>query len=265
MNGEADAELLAESRQRLREVRERIARACHDADRSPSEITLIGACKRQPAARIAAVVRAGLSHLGENYVREAQDIQTALLPLLDGEDISSAEAKTPPHWHMIGHLQRNKAALAAGIFQAVDSVDSARLARSLNRRAEETGAVLDICLQVNLSGEKSKSGISEEELPSLLEACLPLTHLRTRGLMTMPAPHPDPEAARSTFARLRGLRDTLSTRPEGGALRDLNMGMSGDLEIAIQEGATMVRVGTDLFGQRPPATSKAESGAENGT
>ena len=132
------------------------------------------------------------------------------------------------------------------------------MARALATRAREAGNVLDICLQVNLSGEESKSGCAEAEVGDLLAACVQLPDLRVVGLMTLPAPGSGPEAARPAFARLRALRDTLSREPGGAALHHLNMGMSRDLEIAIEEGSTLVRVGTDLFGERPMGGRNAE-------
>ena len=250
-------ELLADAEARLAAVRTRIAQACRAAGRQASEVTLVGACKRQPIDRIAAAICAGLGDLGENYVQAARDARLALARRLDGH-FGSAPAPAP-NWRMIGHLQRNKAAQAVEIFAAVDSVDSGRLARALAGRAQAAGTSLDICLQVNLSGESTKSGCSEADLPGLLAECAGLPGLRVVGLMTMPAPGPG--FARETFARLGGLRDTLSREPGGEGLLHLNMGMSGDLEIAIAEGATLIRVGTDLFGARPPAREELETDA----
>jgi hypothetical protein len=245
-----DPQLLAEAEARLADVHGRIERACAAAGRSPSEITLVGACKRQPIDRIAALVCAGLRELGENYVQAAE----ATRPLLEqrlGDHFAGAPAPSPA-WRMIGHLQRNKAAAAVEVFRAVDTVDTGRLARALARRAEALGGVVEVCLQVNLSGEPSKSGCSEDGLSELLADCAPLRGLRVVGLMTLPPA--DPEAARSAFARLRDLRGTLSREPGGHTLHHLNMGMSGDLEVAIEEGSTVVRVGTDLFGDRVDAS-----------
>ena len=243
-------QLLAEAEARLARVHERIERACASAGRSPSEITLVGACKRQPVDRIAAAVCAGLRELGENYVQAAETARPLLEKRL-GEHFGEAPAPCPG-WRMIGHLQRNKAAAAAKVFSAVDTVDTGRLARALAGRAEALGGIMEVCLQVNLTGEPSKSGCSEENLSELLADCLGLPGLRLVGLMTLPPA--DPEAARSAFARLRDLRDTLSKTPGARTLRHLNMGMSGDLEVAIEEGATVVRVGTDLFGERSDAS-----------
>ena len=252
MSGRLDPELLAQAETRLEALRARIAGACTRAGRDPSEIILVGACKRQPVERIAAVVCAGLDQLGENYVQAAQATQAALRACLEAH--FPAAPVPQPSWRMIGHLQRNKASQAVDVFGCVDTVDNPRLARALAGRAEAAGVELEICLQVNLSGESTKSGCSEAELEDLLSACSALPALRVVGLMTMPAPGPAPESARDTFARLRGLRDTLQLEPGGTGLQHLNMGMSADLEVAIEEGATVVRVGSDLFGERTPAS-----------
>jgi len=248
MSPPLDPDVLAQGRARLESVRSRIAAACATAGRDPAEITLVGACKRQPPEVIAAAVCAGLGQLGENYVQAALATQALLRPLLEAHAPGGPVAL--PAWRMIGHLQRNKASQAVEAFGCVDTVDNPRLAKALARRAEAAGVQIEICLQVNLSGESTKSGCAEAELEALLGECSALPSLRVVGLMTMPAPGPTPDSARETFARLRGLRDTLQREPGGAALRHLNMGMSADLEVAIEEGATVIRVGTDLFGER---------------
>ncbi|MDP6540758.1 MAG: YggS family pyridoxal phosphate-dependent enzyme [Planctomycetota bacterium] len=230
--------------EQLAAVHERIAVAARRAAREPSAITLVGVSKRQPQERVVAAVAAGLRHLGENFAQEARDKRPALLAAL-------AERGAPaPRWHFIGQLQRNKARLVAPHFDLVESVDRESLAVALDRRAGEAGRTLDVLLQVNLSGEAQKGGVREEELPRLLAATAPLPHLRVTGLMGVPAAGTDPEQARPAFARLRALRDTLSSGTEGGTLQELSMGMSGDFEVAIEEGATIVRVGTAIFGPR---------------
>lgn len=254
MSGAIDAGVLKEVGDRVADVRSRVRAACERAGRDPAEVTLIGACKRQSLPRIAAAVCAGVTSLGENYVQEARDTQSALADLLSRH--CAPEPAPVPEWRLIGHLQRNKARHAATLFGAIDTVDRPELARELEKRAAAADVHLDICLQVNLSGEAQKSGTHEEGLAALLSACSELLHLRVIGLMTLPAADPDPEVARSTFARLRALRDTLSSGPGGQGLSDLNMGMSGDFETAIEEGATLVRVGSALFGERP--TREAE-------
>jgi pyridoxal phosphate enzyme (YggS family) len=247
-------ELIAELAERVADIRERISRACRRASRSPEEITLVGACKRQPLPRIAAGVCAGVTELGENYVQEARDKQAALAELLRAQHGSTPIPAL--RWRMIGHLQRNKARRVIGLFDCIDTVDRLSLARELDKRLAATEDTLDVCVQVNLSREEQKAGVAPEDLPALLAACGDLRHLRVVGLMTMPAANPDPQASRSTFAQLRELRDTLSHGPGGEQLSELNMGMSGDFEVAIEEGSTLVRVGTALYGAREQPVSE---------
>lgn len=227
---------------RFAAVRARVDAACARAGRDPAGVTLIGACKRQPIERIAAAVVAGVGELGENYVQGARDAQPALAALLERHDVPR------PRWRLIGNLQRNKARLAVELFAAIDSLDREALAVELDRRAGASGRTLDVCLQIDLSDEPGRSGIPPDAAAGLLGACAPLGHLRVVGLMTMPAA--DPDRARAAFAQLRDLRDTLRRGPGAGSLDELNMGMSGDFEIAIEEGATHVRIGTALFGER---------------
>lgn len=225
---------------RLAEVRGRIAAAAERAGRNPAEVTLVGISKRMPVALAVAGVRAGLDDLGENYVQEARAKIPAVAEIL-GEDA--------PRWHYVGALQRNKAKDAVALFDVVQSVDRASLARELARRAEAVGRRLAVHLQVNLSGEEQKAGCAPEEAEALLAACAGLPGLEVQGLMTLPAPG-EAEAARPAFARLRDLRERLAGLPGGEALRDLSMGMSADFEVAVEEGATLVRVGTAIFGPR---------------
>ena len=219
---------------RLADVRARIAAAAKRAGRDPDEIALVGVSKRHPPEAVAAAARAGLTRFGENFVQEAR----GKIPKVQGLPLS---------WHFVGRLQRNKARLAAEIFAWVESLDRAPLADALDRGAAEHGRELTVLLQVNLSGEPQKGGAPPEELPALLEHCRGLAHLRVRGLMTVPALGEDPEAVRPTFARLRELRDCQEDRQ---SLPELSMGMSADFEVAIEEGATLVRVGTAIFGPR---------------
>jgi pyridoxal phosphate enzyme (YggS family) len=249
MSESIETQVLETVRAAVEDVRRRIAEACGRAGRDPAEVTLVGACKRQPTERIAAAVLAGVGELGENYVQEARDMQAELGALLERE---AGEGAPAPRWRMIGNLQSNKARHAVQLFSAIDTLDRAKLARELDKRAGALALSLDACVQVNLSGEPQKAGIDAEAVPELLAACAPLEHLRVVGLMTVPAAAPDPNQSRPTFARLRALRDTLAGAPGGESLRELNMGMSGDFEVAIEEGATIVRVGTALFGERAP-------------
>jgi pyridoxal phosphate enzyme (YggS family) len=223
---------------RIERVRERIATACQRAGRAPDSVRLVAVAKTHPAELVRAAVLAGVADIGENYAQELAQKRQALL------DLAGAR------WHFIGHLQRNKARLLVGHTHLVHAVDSEDLARELDRRAALAETVQDILLAINLSGEMSKSGVSAQAAPALLDLCEGLPHLRCRGLMTMP-PLPGPgeaEKSRPFFRKLRELRDHLArVRP---TLTELSMGMSADLEVAVEEGATLVRVGTDIFGPR---------------
>jgi pyridoxal phosphate enzyme (YggS family) len=246
-----DPALLAEAAARVAEVRARIARAAARAGRDPAEIRLVGACKHQPIERIAAAVCAGVGELGENYVQEARAKRPRLESLLAAH--FEGRPAPQPRWRLIGHLQRNKARHAVGCFDAIDSLDREDLALELERRAAAAELRLEVCIQVNVSGEASKSGAAEASVEALLRTCAPLAHLQVVGLMAVPAAEEDPERSRPAFAHLRRLRDKLSRAPGGESLRELSMGMSADMEPAIEEGATLVRVGTALFGPRPAA------------
>lgn len=223
--------------ERLAALRARIDAAARRAGRDPGRVRLVGAAKKQPIERVAAAVRAGLRDLGENYVQEAVAMRAALDAALDP---SLAGAIV---WHGIGHLQRNKARDAVACFAWLHGVDGAALAREIEKRAAEAGRVCTVLAQVNLSREATKSGVDETELPALLDALRGLPHLRVVGLMTMPALSSDPETGRPAFARLRELA-------ERHDLAELSMGMSDDFEVAIEEGATLVRIGSALFGAR---------------
>ena len=224
---------------RLQAVRERIATACDRVSRDPAGIRLIGVSKTQPASAIREAFAAGLRDFGENRVQEAET-KAALLA-----DLRSAGLR----FHLIGHLQANKAKKAAALFDTVHSIDEAGLAARLARAAEDEGRVLPVLVQVDLAGEDTKFGLAENHLLSTLETLRGLAALRVEGLMVLPPYADDPEQARSYFRQLRDLRDRASAF---GLLAagELSMGMSHDFEVAIEEGATMVRVGTALFGER---------------
>ena len=234
----------AEIGARLAAVRDRVRRAAERAGRSPDEIALVGVAKRKPAALVAAAARAGLRHVGENYVQEA------IPKILEVKEILEREGSAVPRWHFIGLLQRNKAGRVAECFDLIETVDRAPLAKALEQRAQAAGRVLDVLLQVNVSGERQKGGIDPAALPELLAASATWQHLRVVGLMAIPAAETDPEASRPAFARLRELRESLGSATGAGALRELSMGMSADFEVAIEEGATIIRVGTAIFGPR---------------
>jgi len=228
---------------RLTRVRERISGAAARAGRRPEQITLVGVSKRQPAEAVAALVAAGLSHCGENFVQEASEkisLVSAQLPV----------GVSPPRWHFVGRLQRNKAKRAVQLFDVIEAVDRVELAEVLASHAADAGRVLDVLLQVNLSAEPQKGGVEPERIAELALAVTRLPALRLVGLMTVPAANEQPERARPVFARLRELRDGLCRSRPGLTLPELSMGMSADFEIGIEEGATIVRVGSALFGAR---------------
>lgn len=223
----------------LHEVLQRLDNAARQAGR-PSP-RLLAVSKRQPADAIAELAEQGQQAFGENYVQEAVAKQDAL-----GAMAVSLE------WHLIGHLQSNKASLAAERFDWVQTVDRVKLVPLLARQRPATRASLNVLIQVNIDDEAGKHGCRPEEVDAIAAAILAEPQLRLRGLMAIPAPLPDLERRRAAFARMRVLFEALAARHPG--IDTLSMGMSEDLELAIAEGATMVRVGTALFGARPPRT-----------
>jgi pyridoxal phosphate enzyme (YggS family) len=218
---------MTELAQRLEQVRARIARASERARRDPAEITLLAVSKIFPASAIREAYDLGLREFGENYVQEFEG---------KASEVAGLEGA---RFHLIGHLQSNKSAKAAELFDTIQTVDSAKLAR----RLDAAGKALDVMLEVKLSTEDAKSGADPADLPALADAVRACPHLRLLGLMTMPPWSEDPEAPRPIFRRLRELAEPLG-------LKQLSMGMSNDLETAIEEGSTCVRVGTALFGKR---------------
>jgi pyridoxal phosphate enzyme (YggS family) len=230
---------------RLSEIEERITAACHRTGRSREDVQLMGVSKMHPAEALAEAVRAGITLFGENRVQEFEAKRDRLREL----GVAGAEI------HLIGHLQSNKSASAAEIFAGIDSLDSLRLAERLNDAAGRLGRKLPVLLEIKLSAEPTRAGIDPDsaELHSLLERLPHLEHLALRGLMTIAPLDEDPAAARACFRQLRVLRDSLAARYPQLDFRELSMGMSGDFEIAIEEGSTLVRIGTALFGERPPA------------
>jgi pyridoxal phosphate enzyme (YggS family) len=222
---------------RLAEVRARIAAAAGRSGRGPETITLVAVTKTFGPDEVREAIAAGQRDFGENYVQEA------------GGKIE-AVGKGDARWHFIGHLQTNKAKTAARLFDVIETVDSLDLARELDKRAAAEGRTLDALVQVNVAGEEQKAGIAPDRVETLLRAIGGLSALRVRGLMTMP-PFLPPEEVRPYFRALRDLRDRLVARAIPGISLDaLSMGMSGDFEAAIEEGATIVRVGTAIFGSR---------------
>jgi len=214
----------------------RIAEAARQSGRKPEQVRLVAVSKTHGPEAVKEALAAGQILFGENYVQEAQDKIAAVGP--------------GPSWHFIGHLQSNKAKVVAELFDVVQSVDRLKLAKALDRRAGELGRKLGVLLQVNVGGEAQKSGCAPAEAANLAQEVAKLEHLELTGLMTMPPFFDDPQRARPLFAQLRELAVRLGRDLPEGAMRHLSMGMSGDFEAAIAEGATLVRVGTAIFGQR---------------
>lgn len=238
--------------ERLAAIRDRIAAACSRVGRDPSEVVLLGVSKTHPAAAVEAAWRAGLRAFGENRVQEAlaKSRELAHLPPASGDGLE---------WHLIGPLQSNKVRPALELFRTIHSIDRPSIAEALDREAAARGLRLTGFLEINLGGEAGKHGFKPEGLAEAVRPLAGLQHLRIAGLMAIPPQGPDPdtpEGSRSWFVRLRELRDALAGRPEwsgwmsSGSAGWLSMGMSHDFEVAIEEGATHVRVGTALFGSR---------------
>ena len=232
--------------ERYARVLDRIDAACASAGRPRESVRLIAVSKLHPAESLAQVAAAGQIDFGENYVQEALQKRQDL-----SADPATAAQCAGIRWHMIGHVQSRKAPQVAGAFNLVHTLDSRKLADAFERRLAEGGARQPVLFEVNVGGESQKSGVMSADLPELadyvLEHC---PHLEVQGLMCLPPIFDAGDAARPHFERLRELRDALSTRL-GLPLPELSMGMSGDFEGAVAEGATMVRIGTDIFGPRP--------------
>ncbi|HTY22376.1 MAG TPA: YggS family pyridoxal phosphate-dependent enzyme [Desulfomonilaceae bacterium] len=222
----------------LARILEKIRSASIRAGRDPGEVRIVAAAKGQGREKILGAIKAGIRIIGHNYLQEAMQ---------EASFQDSADVET----HMIGHLQRNKAGKAVELFQVVETVDDVRLASALDRRAGALGSVMHVMIQVNLAQEPQKSGIAEHAVEQLVCAIREMYAVRLIGLMTMPPFFDDPERARPYFARLRELRDKLiASGMLTSDMRELSMGMTGDFEAAVLEGATMVRIGTALFGPR---------------
>ncbi|MFL6536763.1 MAG: YggS family pyridoxal phosphate-dependent enzyme [Chthoniobacterales bacterium] len=227
----------------LERVKEQIANACARSGRNPDEIALVAVTKTHPAERVREAIEAGQTLFGENKVQEAR----AKIP-----DLPSSA-----HWHFIGHLQKNKIRQALPLFEMMHSVDSLELAKAINRIAEEEGHRPHVLLEVNVAGEGSKFGFKPEKLREELEQLLALDRLTIEGLMTIPPLAPEAEASRRFFIALRELRNELQ-QTAGVQLPHLSMGMTDDFPIAIEEGATFVRVGTAIFGKRTPLRERVQ-------
>lgn len=223
----------------VRRVRTRMHRAAERAGRDPASVRLVAASKTVDAARIRAAIAAGVTILGENYLQETRQ----KLGQLGRSDVE---------WHLIGPLQRNKVRYVFDLFDMMHSLDRLELAEEINRRAERLGRRLPVLLEVNVGGEASKSGWTPDDLLSDARQLATIPNIQVRGLMTVPPPTPQPHEARPFFRQLRQLRDRLTQEGYNGMTFDeLSMGMTADYEVAIEEGATLVRVGTAIFGPRP--------------
>lgn len=221
--------------ERIRHIEERIQHACVRSGRSREEVALVAVTKTQDAGRINEALAAGLSDIGENRVQEY---------------LSKRDALLPHRFHMIGHLQRNKVRQIIEHVDLIHSVDSMTLAEEIERLAATSDREVDVLLEVNSSGEESKYGVAPTEVAALAEALLRLSHVRLRGLMTVAAYVEDAETLRPAFRRMRELRDQLAGRHPDAGIRELSMGMTNDFEIAIEEGATLIRLGSAIFGPR---------------
>jgi pyridoxal phosphate enzyme (YggS family) len=219
----------------LNQIRQRMAAACERAGRRPDSVTLLAVTKSQPPEAVSEAAGLGLLLFGENKVQEAR----AKIPLCPGR----------LRWHMIGHLQSNKCRDAVGLFEMIQSVDSLSLAAEINKRAEQLAKTVPILLEANIVGEASKFGYRPDVLLADLPRLNALPRVEIHGIMTIPPWSPLPERARPVFRKLRELKEQCEQRL-GAPLPQLSMGMSGDFEVAIEEGATMVRIGTALFGER---------------
>ena len=224
----------------IEKIRERIDRACLRSGRKGTDVTLLAVAKTFPAERIAEVVSCGVQDIGENYVQELLSKREAL-------------PDTGIRWHFIGHLQSNKVKYIAGWIHLIHAVDSTRLAEEINRKAEHAGRTIDVMIEVNSTGEDSKYGIPPDGAEALVTSLAGFEHIRVVGLMTMGLFLPDPETSRPLYRSMARLRTQLGRLNQKNAeMTQLSMGMTGDFEVAIEEGATIVRIGTALFGKRKP-------------
>jgi hypothetical protein len=228
---------MADVAQNFQTVRERVAQAAERAGRNPDDIIVVGASKLVEVARIEQAIAAGLKHVGENYVQEARPKVEAI-----GGQVT---------WHFIGHLQTNKARDVVRLFDVVHSLDRMELAKELSKRAVAAGKVMDVFIEVNIAGEETKSGVAPGEVETLIHQAAELPNVRVRGLMTMPPPFDDAEKSRPYFRALRLLKEQLHQKNVPNVnLSELSMGMTADFEIAVEEGASIIRIGTGIFGPR---------------
>ena len=225
-------------KKRLSNVKERIKKAAIDCSRDPDTIRLVAVSKTMPEDRVREAIKAGADILGENYIQEARDKINAL-------------SSYPVSWHFIGHLQSNKAKYAVKLFDMIHTVDSLKLANELNKQAKKINKIQKILIQVNISMESTKSGVHEEDAQKLIKEISLFENISIKGLMTMPPFFNNPEKAGPCFSALRTLRDNIRDKAIRNVnMHELSMGMTGDFEVAIKEGATLVRIGTAIFGER---------------
>jgi PLP dependent protein len=218
-------------------VREQVATAAQRCGRRAEDITIVCAAKTKGPEAVRAAIAGGATDIGENYVQEARE--------------KIAQVPDPAHWHLIGHLQRNKAKEAVRLFTLIHSLDTEALAQELHRQGEKQGKIVRALIEVNLGGEQSKSGIAPAHVEPLLEAVATLPSLHVEGFMTVPPPGPNAEASRPYFHELARLRERYARfQTTNIALRTLSMGMTDDYQVAIEEGATIVRIGRAIFGER---------------
>lgn len=225
-------------KQNLATIRERIDKAAVEAGRNPSDIKLVAVSKTKPAEAVIEAAEAGATIFGENYIQESiEKAETVKVPGIE--------------WHFIGHLQSNKAKFAVRIFDMIHSVDSLKLAKEIDKQAKKIGKVQDILVQVNISMEETKSGVSEAQAEDLVKSIGALDNVSVKGLMTMPPFFNEPDQARPYFSALRTLAERIRALGlKNVSMSELSMGMTGDFEPAIQEGSTYVRIGTAIFGSR---------------
>ncbi len=231
----------------LENVFTRLERAARKAGRDPGEVTLVAASKTVEPKRIKEAISAGARVFGENYVQEAK------------EKIEKTKRK-PVKWHFIGHLQKNKAKAAVEMFDMIETIDSIELAREISKKAKTAKKEVDVLIEVNIAKERSKSGVTPKQTERLAKQIAALENLKLRGLMAIPPIAENPEATRPYFITLRRIAERINKeRIDGVFLHELSMGMSNDFEVAVEEGATIVRVGTAIFGERKPKPKKPAS------
>lgn len=228
--------------ERIEQIRARIGSACARVNREPASVTLVAVSKTFSAEHIKEALRAGVRDFGENYVQEL---------LRKRKDLEQSHIR----WHFVGHLQSNKVKTIIDWIDMIHSVDNRRLAEEISNRAARAGRTVDVLVEVNTTGEATKFGVRPPDVAGFVDTLSDLSHIRILGLMTIGPFLPDPEGSRPMFSRLRTLRDEIARRPQANVqMQHLSMGMTGDFEVAIEEGATIVRIGSAIFGPRTRRT-----------